>query len=129
MHSFHCGALRHALGLPAKLPKLLEGSFGPVKVLTDRSFYNHVYCPAMRKIRPHSTRFQVETVGPVEYDFGGQEFTFIVKPSQSPEGATWSNRSSAHRVFVVCPHCGAEVPAGRYGQHVGTKRCQNKKAA
>jgi hypothetical protein len=28
------------------------------------------------------------------------------------------HKSSAHRIFVVCPHCRKEIPAGRWHQHL-----------
>jgi hypothetical protein len=45
-------------------------------------------------------------------------FTVCVKPS-----ATLAGKRMAHRVFVVCPTCGREIPAGRWFQHLKNHRC------
>lgn len=34
------------------------------------------------------------------------------------------DKSSSHRVFIICPQCGCEVPTGRYHQHAGSKKCE-----
>jgi hypothetical protein len=33
------------------------------------------------------------------------------------------NAGRAHRIFVECPECGVQIPAGRLHQHVGTAVC------
>lgn len=47
----------------------------------------------------------------------------IVTPTVSPANG---RKSSAHRIFVVCPACGQQIPFGRFHQHFGTHRCVSK---
>ena len=47
----------------------------------------------------------------------------LVKASNSDA----TNRVTEHRIFVICPECGREIPFGRYHQHTGTKTCSSSK--
>lgn len=48
-----------------------------------------------------------------------------IYPSRSP---MLREARKPHRVYVVCPNCGNEVPAGRLHQHAGTNSCWRMKA-
>lgn len=50
------------------------------------------------------------------------ETAVTIYPSRSPM-LRESNR--AHRVYVVCPDCECEIPAGRLKQHCGSKACDD----
>jgi hypothetical protein len=64
--------------------------------------------------REYANRFHAVEI-PLGYEGrnGSIIATVIVKPG-SEKG---TRKSSKHRIFVVCPTCNREIPAGRWHQH------------
>ena len=58
-------------------------------------------------------RWKKQTIGP-----------FTVKVYASKGKGPGFRKTSFHRVFVVCPRCGREIPAGRYHMHEWTGGCK-----
>jgi hypothetical protein len=55
------------------------------------------------------------------------DVTLIVRPLKRRTylyyGEERIAKSSKHRTFIVCPRCHAEIPTGRFHQHINTKVC------
>ena len=49
------------------------------------------------------------------------DFQVYCKPRVIQANPSWKNKSSKHRVYVICD-CGRHVPFGRMGQHY-TPKC------
>lgn len=56
----------------------------------------------------------------------GRRVWLRVLPAEAPTLTKQGRprRRMRHRLVATCPHCRAEVPAGRYGQHV--KPCEQR---
>lgn len=48
----------------------------------------------------------------------------VKKTAKLRDGADVNSRSIKHRIYILCPKCGREIPMGRLHQHVGTKSCK-----
>lgn len=120
----HRELLRAALGLKNKLPRDFSAVFHGVGVPLGHD-YVPLRCadPAVEMlVSPHDYRGERYAIVPRAH-FAAD----VVVKCGPPEGEKdrWGRRSksSTHRVFVVCPHCKREIPAGRWHQHEGTAAC------
>lgn len=108
--------LRESLGLPDKIPADFQHTYENATVPLGRKYID------CEQGTPRSFRsYQGGWVRPAPETM--MRCKVVVKPAPHSAPVTRRIKSSAHRVFVVCPHCAQEIPAGRWHQHVGTKKC------
>jgi|SRR5262245_20867067 len=102
-------ALRMKLGLPERIPADYTAYFTAVECPTW-------YWRALRQHPLDAERWLANPQIAVIADV-------IVKVSKRwMRNGKWI-KTSKHRVFVVCPNCEREIPAGRWHQHVGSETC------
>lgn len=109
--------LRATLGLVAKLPPDYEAKFENVDVPLGLTYVEDGAQPiqGVRDGRPKYRRAAVSFLRATVVVHRGPVIHV------DPRGRRF--KSSAHRIFIVCPHCSTEIPAGRWHQHSGTKAC------
>ena len=110
--------LKRRLGLKSKLAKDTEGVWVGVDIPGDRVYLDVITRDTLAT--PESVGYRslgrmtvvVRTSNPLVHD-GDLDIVRRIR-----------YKSSVHRVFVICPQCGCEIPAGRYHMHAGTKTCE-----
>jgi hypothetical protein len=127
----HHELLRKALGLPTKLPQDFSARFRQAAVPLEYEYVplSSADLALEHIVMKYRSYYGAEQLVAVPLAHFGADV--VVKPGPVPgEKDRFGRRSksSRHRIFVVCPVCGREIPAGRWHQHIGAAVCTDTSA-
>lgn len=108
MNTINRALLRRSLNLPDRLPLDYHGIYP-----------NHSVPLGHRWIQPNPPSYVGTYTVPESY----MTATVVIRQSRSFIRDGRRVKVSAHRIYIICPRCHEAIPAGRWHQHEGSRKC------